>query len=148
MGWKLSEKVSLGELVWALGDTSDPELLAAKAELVAARRRQRRNRFKIKKGLDHANPATWDQVTIEMLAAVSADAGYRVCDCGALFIPHHTARYCSASCQANARRPTRVQIKCENCNRPIEPHGASRRTRRFCTVACKQQDYRNRKKAK
>jgi hypothetical protein len=144
MSWKARAHGGLGSLIWASGD-SDPEL---KAELVALRRRERRNRFKIKRGLDRAQAATWDDVTLELLAAVSAESGYRVCDCGALFIPHHTARYCSARCQENARRPKRGQIKCENCKMPIAPHATSRKTRRFCTVARKQQDYRKRRKAK
>jgi NADH pyrophosphatase NudC (nudix superfamily) len=96
--------------------------------------------------IERLEPVTWDQVTLEMLAAVSASDSYRVCDCGAIFISHHTARYCSAKCQTKARRPKRVQIKCENCKRPIVPHASSRETRRFCTVACKQQDYRRRRK--
>jgi len=144
MSWKARAHGGLGSLIWASGD-SDPEL---KAELVALRRRRRRDRYKIKHGLDPAQAATWDDVTLEMLAAASAHAGYCVCDCGALFIPHNTARYCSAECQTNARRPKRVQIKCENCNRPITPHATSRSTRRFCSVACKQQAYRNRYKGK
>ena len=130
-------------LIWAVGSLQ-PEM---KAELVALKQRERRDRYKIKRGLDHAQAATWDDMTLEMLAAASA-AGYCVCDCGALFIPHHTARYCSTECQTNARRPKRLQISCETCNGPITPHATSRSTRRFCTVACKQRDYRNRRKAK
>jgi hypothetical protein len=143
MSWKARAHGGLGSLIWAAG-SSQPEL---KAELVALKRRERRDRYKIKRGLDHGQAATWDDVTLEMLAADDS-GGYRVCDCGALFIPHHTARYCSAKCQANARRPKRLQIKCANCNGPIAPHATSRKTRRFCTVACKQQDYRKRRKAK
>jgi hypothetical protein len=144
MSWKIARAHGgLGSLIWATG-SSQPEL---KAELVALRRAERRHRWKIKRGIDHAQAVTWDDMTLEMLAAASA-AGYRVCDCGALFIPHHTARYCSARCQANARRPKRLQIKCANCNGPIVPHATSRKTRRFCTVACKQRDYRKRQKGK
>jgi hypothetical protein len=140
MGWKLPETGSLSGLIWAIG--SLPEMKAEKAQLVALRDRERRDRYKIHRG--HANkPAT---MTDEMLLAlIGGDVS--VCECGVRFIAHHAARYCSASCQKNARRADRLQIKCENCQRPIAPHGTSRKTRRFCTVACKQQDYRNRRKA-
>ena len=153
MGWQLRGNGNLDALIWAIGSSS-PEL---KAELVALRRVERRNHYKIKRGLDHAQAATWDDkrggtatrsMSDEMLLALLMAPGFRECDCGALFMAHHTARYCSAACQTNARRPKRLPINCKVCNRPITPHASSRKTRRFCTVACKQQDYRTRSKAK
>ena len=144
MGWQLRGNGNLDALIWAIGSSS-PEL---KAELVALKRRERRDSYKIKRGLDHAQAATWDdEMLVAAIRAPIDPAGFRVCDCGVIFITHHTARYCSASCQKNARRPERIQIKCANCNGPIAPHASSRKTRRFCTVACKQQDYRKRRKA-
>jgi endogenous inhibitor of DNA gyrase (YacG/DUF329 family) len=128
-----------------------------KAERRALWQRARRDRYKIKRGRDHAQAATWDDkrggtatrsMSDEMLLVLIMAPSFRECDCGALFIAHHTARYCSAECQTNVRRPKRLQIKCANCNGPITPHATSRKTRRFCTVACKQRDYRKRQKGK
>src|SRR5215475_7247720 len=68
---------------------------------------RRKHRYIIRP--DGTTPATWKQVTLEMFAAADP-AGYRVCTCGTLFIAHHTARYCSSVCQANVRRPERVEI--------------------------------------
>ena len=135
MSWKLPATGSLSEQIWAMG--SSPALAADKAQLVALRDRARRDRYKVNK----RGPMTDDM----MLALI--DDAVSVCGCGVRFIAHHTARYCSASCQKNARRADRLQIKCENCKSTIAPHASSRKTRRFCTVACKQQAYRNRRRA-
>jgi hypothetical protein len=137
------------------------ELAELEAAMKEAKRRDRRSVFVIgskpsddtegdphwgrrKSDLNHATPVRWDQVTLEQLAAVPNPGLLCACRCGVLFVRHHAARYCSAACQANARRPSRLEINCAACNKPIPQHGTSRRTRRFCGDACRQRAYRKR----
>jgi hypothetical protein len=84
---------------------------------------------------------------------------HRCSGCGSAFIAHHAARLCSAECRKAAlafsqAKATKKRIEltawtrahregeCLHCGSGL--NGSARRTRRFCSAACRQAAYRAR----